>query len=64
MSELSRKLALWAANNPRSEVAPLALAASEALESPLSDDDLIRLLLDRPQCCIRLCGADFKKVQR
>lgn len=63
MSDLSRKLALWAANNPRSEVAPLVIAASAALAAPVSDDDLMRLLLDRPQCCARLRDAAYKKIR-
>jgi hypothetical protein len=63
MSDLSRKLALWAANNPRSEVAPLVLAASESLATPVSDDDLMRLLLDRPQCCARLRDAAYKRIR-
>lgn len=62
MSELARRLTLWAAANPRSDAAPLVLEAAEALAKPVPDSELMRLLQDRPQCCARLREAAYKRI--
>jgi len=62
MSELARRLTLWAAANPRSDAAPLVLEAAEELSKPITDDELMRLLQDRPGCCARLREAAFKRI--
>lgn len=63
MSELARRLTLWAAANPRSDAAPLVLEAAEELSRPITDDHLMRLLQDRPGCCARLREAAYKKIR-
>jgi hypothetical protein len=63
MSELARRLTLWAAANPRSDAAPLVLSAAEALARPVSDSELMQLLQDRPGCCARLREAAYKRIR-
>lgn len=63
MSDLARRLTLWAAANPRSDAASLVLEAAEQLAKPVSDDDLMRLLQDRPACCARLREAAYMRIK-
>ena len=63
MSDLSRRLTLWAAANPRSDAASIVLEAAERLAKPVSDDDLMRLLQDRPACCARLREAAYERIK-
>ena len=62
MSDLARRLTLWAAANPRSDAAPLVLEAAEELSKPITDDELMQLLQSRPACCARLRASAYKRI--